>query len=440
MFIILAEKLLSKTGRLERFIRHLYMNRRTTEKHALAEIDNYMAEGGTITRAKSHHKGTSHLQGGDDYRPWKRKLKIAGGIAGALLLVFACYRIALILNVGEVASSPEAPSAQIAENAFKTSTPPSISSMKYVGKDALAFSELGDVQVGRVVTKNGESGYTCSVKADVKFRNSSVEATSRVNVTYNYNSLLNTWEAAGTEIESSNFAPIAAPDQEEIQSDLMNLITEYNKDSADKIQGAEITKEGDLSETGGTLTFTLTKKESGAEASTSTDNSSSNSTNGTNSSSNSNSSNNSSSNSNTTNNTNAQNLPSNNKAKQDLVETVKVRVAWSDMEGWEANIIWLGTKGETSTDTTSTDKEENKEETEEDATMELSCSSGSLVQLEGTVNGNQLKTAVTKFTIDGQSIVTSNIALAGDYSKYSGSATVIGTITTNGSSVTLTVQ
>lgn len=403
------------------------MKIRSTEKHALAEIDEYMASGGTVARAKSHHRGTSHLKGGDDYRIWKRNLKIGGGILGALLLIFACYRIAVILNVGGMSNAPAAPEVSTTEGTFRSSSAPSIANLKYVSTDPLSFSEINNIKVGRVVSKNGESGYTCSVKADVTHKNSSIQATSRVNATYNYNSVLKTWEPSNTEIENTNFTPVAAADATKIQDDLMNLISDYNKDSATKIQGAEISKEGELTEQGGVLTFTLTKKESGAETSTS---------------SGSNSSNNSSANSASgTNNTNAQNLPNDtSKTKQDLVETVKVRVAWSDIEGWQANIIWLGTKGETETDTVSTQDKDDDKETEEDATMELSCATGSLVQLEGTVTDNQLKTAVTKFTIDGQTIVTSTIYLSGNYSKYSGSANVVGTISTNGSTVTLTIS
>lgn len=408
------------------------MKIRSTEKHALEEIDEYMASGGTVARAKSHHRGTSHLKGGDDYRIWKRNLKIGGGILGALLLIFACYRIAVILNVGGVSNAPAAPEVSTTEGAFRSSSAPSIANLKYVSSDPLSFSEINNIKVGRVVSKNGESGYTCSVKADVTHKNSSIQATSRVNATYNYNSVLKTWEPSNTEIENTNFTPVAAADSAKIQDDLMNLISDYNKDSATKIQGAEISKEGELTEQGGVLTFTLTKKESGAETSNSTEaNSNSGSTTNSNGGSNSSSS---------TNNTNAQNLPNDtSKTKQDLVETVKVRVAWSDIEGWQANIIWLGTKGETETDTASTDKKDDDTETEEDATMELSCATGSLVQLEGTVTDNQLKTAVTKFTIDGQTIVTSTIYLSGNYSKYSGSANVVGTISTNGSTVTLTI-
>lgn len=417
------------------------MKIRSTEKHALLEIDEYMATGGTVTRAKSHHRGTSHLKGGDDYSTWKRNLKIGGGILGALLLVFACYRIAVILNVGGVSNAPDAPQSSITEESFKTASAPSLANLKYITTDALAFTEVSNIKVGRVVTKNGETGYTCSVKADVTHKNSSVQAVSRVNATYNYNSILKTWEASNTEIENTNFTPVAAADDTKIQEDLMNLISDYNKDSATKIQGAEISKEGELTDQGGELTFTLTKKESGAETSTnasSETNSGSNGTSNNNTNNNSNSSSNSSSSS-SVNNTNAQNLPNDNsKTKQDLVETVKVRVAWSDIEGWQANIVWLGTKGETETDTTST--EEKDKETEEDATMELSCTSGSLVQLEGTVTDNQLKTAVTKFSIDGQTIVTSTIYLSGNYSKHSGASNVVGTISTNGSTVTLTIS
>lgn len=410
------------------------MKIRSTEKHALAEIDEYMASGGTVARAKSHHRGTSHLKGGDDYRIWKRNLKIGGGILGALLLVFACYRIAVILNVGGMSNAPAAPEVSTTEGTFRSSSAPSIADLKYVSSDPLTFSEINNIKVGRVVSKNGESGYTCSVKADVTHKNSSIQATSRVNATYNYNSVLKTWETSNTEIENTNFTPVAAADATKIQDDLMNLISDYNKDSATKIQGAEISKEGELTEQGGVLTFTLTKKESGAETNTNASSETNSSSSGsTNSSGNSNSSSG-------TNNTNAQNLPNDTtKTKQDLVETVKVRVAWSDIEGWQANIIWLGTKGETETDTVSTEEKDGDTETEEDATMELSCASGSLVQLEGTVTDNQLKTAVTKFTIDGQTIVTSTIYLSGNYSKYSGSANVVGTISTNGSTVTLTI-
>lgn len=411
------------------------MKIRSTEKHALSEIDEYMASGGTVRRAKSHHRGTSHLKGGDDYRTWKRNLKIAGGLLGAIILIFACYRIALILNVGGVSNAPDAPEASTTEGAFRTSTAPSIANLKYVSTDPLSFVSVDNIKVGRVVSKNGESGYTCSVKADVIYKNTSMQATSRVNATYNYNSVLKTWEASNTEIENTNFTPVAPADDTKIQEDLMSMISEYDNESATKIQGAEISKEGELTEEGGILTFTLTKKESGAETNSESEINSSSDTNNT-IANNGNTINDSSGN-----NTNAQNLPNDNsKTKQDLVETVKIRVAWSDIDGWQANIIWLGTKGESDASQSSDKTKEEGEETEADATMELNCTSGSLVQLEGTVTENQLKTAVTKFTIDGQMVVTSTIYLSGNYTKYSGASNVVGTISTNGSTVTLTIS
>ena len=69
--------------------------------------------------------------------------------------------------------------------------------------------------------------------------------------------------------------------------------------------------------------------------------------------------------------------------------------------------------------------------------MELECSSGSLVQLTGSINGTTLTTEMTRYVIDGTEVTTDKVVVSGDTSGMDSSSTyaINGYISLNGSQV-----
>ncbi len=341
-----------------------------------------------IGKAKSHHASVANLPGGDKYTKGRRVLKGFAGVIGIVFMVIVLITVALVLNFGSDGSLPDQPASNVAEAAFQKSTAPSLVNQKYLSDTKLSNPKVENVEIGKVVRNsgNGESGFSCEGKAVVTFSNASIEATSNMRVTMTYNSLLGSWSAGTPEIEMTNYKPTGHADTNLIQADLMNILGDYDKQSANDVQGGTITREGDLGNDGGLLTFKIEKY---------------------------------------------------NTSGTTLTKTVKVRIAWSDIDGWTANVAWLGTSGEAEENTSDVQSDESAE-----ATTEASYTSGETVELVGSVSGGVLTTPeVTKYVIDDVEITTSTINLSGDLSVYPDgtTGTITGTISTDGNSITLTI-
>lgn len=344
-----------------------------------------------VDKAKSHHKATASLPGGDKYTSitkWRRRIL---AVLGILALIYICYTIALTMNFGGSLLAPDGPSQSTVEADFKKVSPPAYDSLKYLKETTASNPDVKNVKIGRVVTSTGEgsSGYICDASAEVTFSNESITSTSKMRIKYTYNSLLHSWSAGQSEIESSNYHPNSGPDADKIEEDAMTLLEEYDADSAAKMEGASTSREGELGDDGGELTIIFTKPGAGANGG-------------------------------------------------NLVKTMKVRVGWSEVSGWVASVTWLGTTGETLSDDVI-----KKEKEAQETTMQLAVSSGAYVQLTGNISGNTLTTnAVTRYTIDGIDYVTNQIALTGNTSSLAGqtSGAVNGTLSVVNGVVTLTVS
>lgn len=362
-------------------------------------------ENSHISKSKSHHKSIAFLPGGDKYTTARKIFKRIFAILGVILLLAVCWSVATALNVGGVSNAPDPPSDSIAKTAFEKAEAPKYDNLKYIKDKSKGSSKVENIHVGRVVrsTSSGQGSFICETKADVTFTNSSVEAVAKMRAPLNYNSLLKSWSSGSVEFESVNYKPVAAADVDAIQKDIFEILKAYDESSATKMEGAEVTREGTLDKNGGELTFTLTKKGQGVDANQS--NSTQNTTNG----------------------------------KRDLVKTLKVRVAWSDIEGWSAKVTWEGTKGEVQEF-----NDDNNDNEDLEPTKQLTCTTGDYIDLSGTVSGNSLKTDdVIKFTLDGESIVAQNITLQDAASKYPDGmyASIIGKISkSSDGEIVLTVQ
>ena len=373
-----------------------------------------------ITRSKSHHKSKDKLPGGDRYTKitkWTRRIGI-----GILCVIFTllAYQIITFLNIGGAIAAPEPPAQQNAQNDFLSANAPKYDELKYISDTTSGTPSVEDVQVGRVTTSTGEgsSVFACDATAIVKFSNSSINSVSKMRLKYTYNSLLKKWEPGAFTIESTNYSANGAPDANQIQEDALTLMKNYDENSANAMEGCSITRQGDLTKDGGELTFTCTKKGGGSEVSKNVSNWQdwmNNQTNG----------------------------------HYDLVKTMKVRVEWSEVDGWGANVTWLGTVGESISDAEEEEEnkdkdedEEKKNEEEELPGQELTCSSGQTVELRGTLSGNTLTLLEkTRFTIDGNEIITSTVTINRQYNqdKTEGTVGVTGTISTDGSTITVTI-
>jgi hypothetical protein len=359
-----------------------------------------------INPPKSHHKAISLLPGGDKYTAltkWRRRIF---GAFAIVVLAWFCYNMAINMNVGGLVQAPEGPTESQVQTAFKKATAPGYDKMKYLSDTTSGTPTVENVEVGKVVTNTGEVsvGYSCEATADVKFSNASLNSTSKMRVKFSYNSLLHTWEAGEISTERSNYRPNSGPDLGKVQSDAINLLNSYDSDAATKMKDATITREGSISKDGGTVTIIFTKEGAG---------------------------------------TTTYNYYYGYSTTTDLVKTMDVRVEWSEISGWVASVTWLRTEGEGLEDTTSTDESNSTSSTSnETATKELSCSSGSYVRLSGTVSGTTLTTTEsTKYTIDGEEITTKEITLTGNTSNITNqsSDTISGYISVEDGKVTLQI-
>lgn len=382
------------------------------KKYSSAQKHNTYAQIRTnpyVLKSRSHHASTAHLPGGDSYTKTRRLARKFGGIVGVVFLVCTLICVAIVLGVGNSDSYPDAPDSSVAQSAFQKALPPTLTSHKYLSNTTLSNPKVENVTVGRVVrnTGNGESGFSCLARAIVTFENSSIQTVSNMRVNMTYNSLLHTWAAQDAEIESTNYHPIGSPDADKIQSDIMTILKDYDAASATAIEDGDIEREGTLDKSGGVLTFKITKYGAGADAYSSTYSGGSNTTVGV---------------------TNG---------KYNLIKTVKVRIAWSDIDGWVANVAWLGTLG-ADDNVIEASEEASSGETNKDIT----CASGDLVEVSGIITDTSLTLESSqKFTIDGTEITTISISLTGNIDKYNqGETTLVkGNISTDGSKITLNI-
>lgn len=345
-----------------------------------------------VVPATSHHPSNAHQPGGEKYTSftkWRRRIL---GIILALFLVYAAYVIVINMNATGLVQAPDGPANSQVTSDFQKKAKPEYDSMKYISDTSTGTPDVENIDVGRVVTTATEVsiGYACEVTADVKFSNSSINSTSKMRMKYSYNSLLRTWEAGEISVEQSNYRPNSGPDMQKVQNDAVNLLSAYDENIASTISGATATHEGYISKDGGEVSIVLTKKGAGEDG-------------------------------------------------VDLVKTMTTRVEWSEISGWVASVTHVTTDG---AGIESEDQKKLKEEEEKKklstsnqnqtstnssgAAMELSCSSGSLVQLTGTISGTTLKTQSTKYVIDGTEITTDTVTITGNTDSVSGvSATSI---------------
>lgn len=355
-----------------------------------------------VEPAKSHHPATATLPGGDKYtrgRVWAKRILAA--VVAILFVYLAIYFISTF-NIGGIIEAPEPPSAEkVTSDLQAAATAPNYEELKYISEtDGGSPTAVENVEVGRVVSATGEGAtYACEAKADVSFENGSVGSTSKMRIKYTYNVLMNSWVPGNIEIESSNYHPNGAPNMDKIQDDIMNLMAQYDEDSATAMEGCDISRDGDVGADGGEVTFTCYKAGAGSDVNYSSSYAYSHaSTNG----------------------------------KYDLVKTLKVRVKWSETEGWKASIVWMGTQGDYATKTSSN----------QTATQQLTCTSGSTVQLTGTFSGSTLTLSqVTEFTIDGNKITTSAVTVTGNTGAIQTGTVVYvtGVISSDGTAITLSL-
>ena len=372
------------------------MSETENSKIAAAKIGGIQTNPNVLP-AQSHHPSKSMLPGGERYTAftkWRRR--ILALIALAILGYFA-YLIVINMNAGGIVQAPSGPANTQVETDFKKNARPQYDSMKYLSDTSAGSAEVENIEVGRVVTTSNEItvGYSCEVTADVKFSNTSINSTSKMRMKYSYNAVLHSWDAGEISVEKSNYRPNSGPDMQKIQDDAINLLTAYDSSSGTEMNGATSSRSGDISKEGGETTLVLTKKGAG--------------TNGA-----------------------------------DLVKSMTTRVEWSELEGWVASVTRVTASGEGLEDEAKKKEEEEKKKQEEaekkqstQATMELECSSGSLVQLTGTVNGTTLTTEMTRYVIDGTEVTTDKVVVSGDTSGMDSSSTyaINGYISLNGSQV-----
>lgn len=280
-----------------------------------------------VTAAKSHHPATATLPGGDKYtkgRVWTKRIL---AILVAAAFIYLVVNVFMTFNIGGVIHTPDAPTVEQAQADFQThATAPNYDTLKYISDTSAGQPfEVSNVKVGRVVSGTGEGAtFTCEATAEVKFENSSVNSTSTMRMKYSYNAILGSWSAGEVTAETNNYRPNDGPDLDKVEDDLMSIMAEYDQDSADAMDGCDIERSDDeVSKDGGEVTFTCTKPGGGSALSQSS---------GT-----------------------YQYSHSSTNGYFDLVKKCTVRIEWSEIEGWQARIVWMSTQGdyETKTNTNS---------------------------------------------------------------------------------------
>ena len=361
-----------------------------------------------VVPARSHHAANAHLPGGEKYTAFTKWRRRVLAVILAVLLAYAAYVIVVNMNANGLVQAPSGPENSQITTDFQKKAKPEYDTMKYISDTSTGTPDVENIDVGRVVTTAGDVsvGYACEATADVKFSNSSINSTSKMRMKYAYNSLLHTWEAGEISIEQSNYRPNSGPDMQKIQDDAINLLSAYDENIASTMSGAKSTREGDISKDGGEVTLTLTKKGAGENG-------------------------------------------------VDLVKTMTTRVEWSEISGWVASVARVTTEGagvETEEERKAKEEEEKKKleaenqntntaNTSTEATMELSCENGSLVQLSGTISGTTLTTETTKYVIDGTEITTNTVTITGDTGAVAGmsAAAISGYISLNDGQVSIEI-
>lgn len=343
-----------------------------------------------VNPAKSHHPSKSMLPGGEKYTSftkWRRRIL---AVMALVILGYFAYLIVVNMNAGGVVQAPSGPTNTQIESDFKKIARPQYDSMKYLSDTSTGSAEVENIEVGRVVSTSGEItvGYSCEVTADVKFSNTSINSTSKMRLKYTYNSVLHSWDAGDTSVEKSNYRPNSGPDMQKLKDDAINLLSGYDSSAGTEMKGATVVSSGDIPKDGGETTLTLTKKSASSNG-------------------------------------------------EDSVKSMTTRVEWSEIEGWVASVTRVTSTTETSTSNKETKEKDSTTTENKQATLELECTSGSLVKLTGTVSGTTLTTEMTKYVIDGTEVTTDKVVISGRTSGMDTNSTyeISGYITLNGDQV-----
>ena len=373
------------------------MNDTENSKIAAAKIRGIQTNPNVLP-AQSHHPSKSMLPGGERYTSftkWRRRIL---ALFAVVILGYFAYLIVINMNAGGVVQAPSGPSNTQVETDFKKSARPQYDSMKYLSDTSAGSAEVENIEVGRVITTSNEItvGYSCEVTADVKFSNTSINSTSKMRMKYSYNSVLHSWDAGEISVEKTNYRPNSGPDMQKIQDDAINLLTAYDSATGSEMNGATSSREGDISKDGGETTLILSKAKGASDGS-------------------------------------------------DLIKKMTTRVEWSEVTGWVASVTRVVDSSESSlteSEKKLKEQEEAKKKNEnKEATQELVCNSGSLVELTGVVSGSTLTTEMTRYVIDGTELKTDTVALIGNTSAFDGSSTYIisGFVTLNGDQVEFSI-
>lgn len=201
----------------------------------------------------------------------KNKLLIVGIIVCAIAIALLIAALIYVSNQPAATTTPtqttpnvEAPASSEVEKAYQDAKidPPNLSSYSYINEEGLSDPKISDIIIGEVAAgeSNGKQTVTCNTNATATFENDSVRVVEPLNMRFTYGESDKKWTAGQIQTSNPAIEPIGPADIEAIQKDMPNLLKEYDADIASRFEGCEYAAAGDLTNTGGTLTFTLKKQ------------------------------------------------------------------------------------------------------------------------------------------------------------------------------------
>lgn len=257
--------------------------------------------------------------------------------------------------------------------------PPDVSGYAYIETTNFVGPRFAELTIGDLYEQevDGQTAYLRDVTTTATFRNSSVSVVAPVTQRFTYEKDTGAWIGGEVELGQARVTPLHAPNTYALEAGLPALLEAADPQTASQLEGASTSFDSSMDATGGTVVATLSKT-TGA---------------------------------------------------QSLHCDVILSVTWLDGAGWQVNITSVGnvTRG-------------NVEEDLGEPTMVLTCKSGDLVKLVGTiesVDGHAvLKTSyVIKVDMENRSWVTNKFELVSESGagfSFGSTESVQGTITAAG--------
>lgn len=188
-------------------------------------------------------------------------------IIGIILCVIALAALAAILYLVfarpfSFVDAPEPPQVSEVEASFRNAKiePPSLEGYMYIKTEGFSNPELSDFQTGNVTEDSTAKGtFNCNGEAKATFQNDYVKAVVPLTLKMTHASSSTSWVPGGIDEGTPEVTPTGPADLEAMQKNIQNILKGYNQDVASRFVDCEVRPEASLNNQGGTVVFNLSK-------------------------------------------------------------------------------------------------------------------------------------------------------------------------------------